>query len=109
MMCTGLSATFGWSFLGPFEYCMMRKNGDGKTLGEYHPTWRGGGVINGHALLVGYRCETRVSPSLAPAVCDKAAECSVDADGTSSVERAAPADGTVCAAACASASCRSTK
>ena len=42
MMCTGLSATFGWSFLGPFEYCMMRKNGDGKTLGEYHPTWRGG-------------------------------------------------------------------
>jgi hypothetical protein len=59
MICTGVSLTAGWSVLGPAEYCVMRK--DGKELGKYHPTWRGGGFINAHAVVVGYRCETSVS------------------------------------------------
>ena len=36
MVCIGLSATLGWSFMGPAERCFMTK--DGKVYGIYIPT-----------------------------------------------------------------------
>jgi hypothetical protein len=58
MLCTGLSATVLWSALGPLEWCSMSK-GD-RMYGQYHPTWRGGGLVNAHAMFVAYSCDTRV-------------------------------------------------
>jgi hypothetical protein len=67
LVCGGLHATIIWSILGPFEACGMYDIASGTYIGTWHGTWRGGGVVNFHLGLTGYRCIFEDSPGDQPA------------------------------------------
>jgi hypothetical protein len=64
LVCSGIDLALIWDIGGPLHGCGMWK--DGKQIGSYHGTWRGGG-LDVRALLWGYKCKVkRVQDIIAP-------------------------------------------
>jgi hypothetical protein len=56
LVCSGIDLALVWNIMGPMNGCAIWK--DGKQVGAYHGTWRGGG-LDARALLWGYHCKVK--------------------------------------------------